>query len=185
MQSRTPVRNNLYISHPALAKEWHPTKNGSLTPRDVTFIANRKVWWLCSNNHVWSATINERLRGSACPYCSSAKGDEEKITPASQPSQIQESDQTLEEILESKRIRKYSKKKLSPETCLSTVNPALAKEWHPTKNGRLTPQDVMPSSHIQIWWKCPNGHEWKAPISSRNSGQGCFFCNYIHRHKHM
>lgn len=33
---------NLEVNNPALAREWHPTKNGNLTPRDVTAGADEK-----------------------------------------------------------------------------------------------------------------------------------------------
>ena len=54
--------------------------------------------------------------------------------------------------------------------CLSTLNPEIAKQWHPTKNGILTPYDFTASSGKKVWWKCPKGsdHEWQAVISSRN-----------------
>ena len=39
-----------------------------------------------------------------------------------------------------------SGKKVNDENCLKTLNPALAREWHPTKNGSLTPKDVTVSS---------------------------------------
>ena len=38
--------------------------------------------------------------------------------------------------------------------CLDTLNPALAKEWHPTKNGDLTPKKILPKSGKKVWWKC-------------------------------
>jgi len=46
---------------------------------------------------------------------------------------------------------------------LAEVNPELAKQWHPTKNGILSPYDVKPNSSMKIWWKCQKGddHEWK------------------------
>ena len=59
---------------------------------------------------------------------------------------------------------------------LETVNPKLAKEWHPTKNGKLTPKDVKCGSRNKVWWQCNKGHEWEAKISSRNSGTGCPYC---------
>jgi len=36
-----------------------------------------------------------------------------------------------------------SNKKACEDNCLNTVNPELAKEWHPTKNGKLTPYNVF------------------------------------------
>ena len=60
---------NLKKINPKLAKEWHPTKNGKLTPMDVTPSSARKVWWICEKNHEWEASINNRTMGTKCPYC--------------------------------------------------------------------------------------------------------------------
>ena len=54
--------------------------------------------------------------------------------------------------------------------------PELAKQWHPSKNALLTAGDVMPHSGQQVWWMCPNGHDWKAVINSRTRGHGCPYC---------
>jgi len=53
---------------------------------------------------------------------------------------------------------------------LAEVNPELAKQWHPTKNGELTPGDVTHGSHKKVWWKCEvaDDHEWKSTIASRS-----------------
>ncbi len=58
-----------------LIKEWHPTKNGNLTPKDVTENSGKKVWWICSNNsnHVWEREVAGRNAGSGCPYCWGSK----------------------------------------------------------------------------------------------------------------
>jgi len=61
--------------------------------------------------------------------------------------------------------------------CLATLNPELAKEWHPTKNGNLTPYDVTCGTNKTIWWKCKKGHEWEADISSR-AKNGCPYCSH-------
>lgn len=62
--------NNLSITHPELVKEWHPTKNKTLTPESVTRGSRAKVWWICDKGHEWEATISSRARGHGCPYCS-------------------------------------------------------------------------------------------------------------------
>ena len=59
---------------------------------------------------------------------------------------------------------------------LSVVNPGLAKEWHPSRNGDLTPRNVTPGSGKKVWWICTSGHEWQAPVYSRNRGSGCPVC---------
>jgi hypothetical protein len=48
-------------------------------------------------------------------------------------------------------------KKVVNSNCLATLNPVLAKEWHPTKNGDLTPYDVLPGTGKKVWWKCNKG----------------------------
>ena len=56
------------------------------------------------------------------------------------------------------------------------VNPSLAKQWHPTKNGSLTPIEVTPGNGKKVWWKCTEGHEWVAVVKRRNAGRGCLYC---------
>jgi hypothetical protein len=183
MQIKTPTKNNLHISNSIITNEWHPTKNGSLTPRDVTVNSNKKVWWLCSHGHEWLATVNERSHGNSCPYCSNKKVNDENSLQPLNPPPAEESHPPKNESLTPKDVTTHSNKKVSPENCLQTVNPNLAKEWHPTKNGSLTPRDVTAISHDQVWWLCSKGHEWKAAISSRSKGQGCFYCSYMQRGK--
>ena len=61
-------------SYPHLVKEWHPTKNGELTPNDLTHGSGKKVWWLCPKNHSYDAKISNRTANqSGCPYCSGHK----------------------------------------------------------------------------------------------------------------
>jgi hypothetical protein len=62
------------------------------------------------------------------------------------------------------------------DTCLLKINPLLADEWHPVRNGTLTPEMVMPSAGKNVWWKCVKGHEWMAKVSERNRGFGCPYC---------
>lgn len=69
--------------------------------------------------------------------------------------------------------------------CLATKNPELVKEWLGTKN-KVTPYEVTASSGKSVWWKCKNcGYEWKARISSRNTGSGCPQCNQSHGEKEI
>ena len=63
--------NDLETVCPELAKEWHPTKNGKLTPRDVTSSCNTKVWWLGKCGHEFKSIVSERKRGGGCPICNS------------------------------------------------------------------------------------------------------------------
>ena len=66
------VTNSLQTRFPLVASEWHPTKNGDLTPDQVVAMTRRKVWWKCSavEEHEWEADIANRTNvGSGCPLC--------------------------------------------------------------------------------------------------------------------
>jgi DNA-directed RNA polymerase subunit RPC12/RpoP len=129
---------SLLVVNPELADQWHPTKNGDLSPGNVAPKSSKKVWWRCKKGHEWQAVIASRFLGTNCPFC--------------------------------------SRKKASKENNFGIVNPGLVKEWHPTKNGKLTPFDVTPYSLKKVWWLCKNGHEWQALINTRNGSPGCHFC---------
>lgn len=55
--------------HPELVPEWSD-KNGDLTPDDVSYGSNQKVWWIGKCGHIWRASVKNRSNGSSCPYCS-------------------------------------------------------------------------------------------------------------------
>ena len=68
------------LSYPHLVKEWHPTKNGELTPNEVTHGSSKKVWWLCSKGHSYDSAISNRAKEkkpTGCPYCSRNKVGED------------------------------------------------------------------------------------------------------------
>ena len=66
--------NDLATTDPKLAKEWHPTKNGGLSPTDVMRGQARKVWWLCPNGHAYCASLNKRTSDhTGCPICNSGR----------------------------------------------------------------------------------------------------------------
>lgn len=64
--------NDLATIYPDIAKQWHHTKNGDLSPSDVTSKSSKKVWWICEKGHEWKTMVNHRANGSGCPKC--AKG---------------------------------------------------------------------------------------------------------------
>ncbi len=71
---RRIIKNSsLYDLAPDLVKEWHPSANSTLTPRNVTIGYGKKVWWICRESHEWRATIKSRLKGNGCPLCGKEK----------------------------------------------------------------------------------------------------------------
>jgi len=148
---KVSVTNSLATLFPAIAAEWHPTRNGELTPDQVVAGSNQKFWWRCPQgpDHEWEATLVSRTSGeSGCPCCAGQK--------------------------------------VSVTNSLATQFPAIAAEWHPTKNGELTPDQVVAGSHKKFWWRCPQGpdHEWEATLDQRTSQEtGCPFCDIKPRSK--
>lgn len=77
-------------------------------------------------------------------------------------------------------------KQVGLSNCLANNEQELIKEWHPTKNGDLTPYDVTTYSHKEVWWQCKEcKHEWISSISNR-TGEGkrnCPECSKSHGEK--
>lgn len=64
------------------------------------------------------------------------------------------------------------------ENSLGFLYPELSKEFHPTKNGELSVNDINKGSARQVWWKCAVcNHEWLTEVSSRTNGHGCPACS--------
>lgn len=204
--------NDLATTHPMIAAEWHPTKNGPLKPTDVTSGMTKKVWWKCTEGHEWFAPISSRTRGSGCPVCSGKvvqKGynDLASLFPEVAAQWMREKNLPLtpETVTPFSNHRVWwkcteghewqaliSARTASSSGCpyctgrkvkpgyndLATVYPEIAKEWHPTLNGELTPEMVTVGSKKRVWWRCGEGHEWRAVIYSRTgkNKHGCPVC---------
>ena len=69
-----------------------------------------------------------------------------------------------------------SGRRASDANRLSINNPGVSRDWDFHKN-ELTPYDVPVSSEKKVWWKCADGHSWRAIIKNRSRGQGCPFCS--------
>ena len=208
MANERLTHHNLLFTYPILAKEWHPTRNGSLTAKDVSPRSHRKVWWTCSKGHEWEAALNNRTAGRGCPYCAGKVVGEDNCLQAVNPVLAKEWHPTRNASLTAKDVGPRSHKKVwwvcrkgheweatvsnraagkgcpycagkaaCDDNCLQTVNPVLAQEWHPTKNGSLTAKDVTAGSNKKVWWRCVRGHDWEATIASRAQGNGCPSCH--------
>lgn len=59
---------------------------------------------------------------------------------------------------------------------LVATMPEIALQWDSEKNGDLTPEMVSAGSEAMVWWKCQQGHSWKAVVYSRKAGNGCPYC---------
>lgn len=131
---------------PDLAAQWHPTRNGDLTPATVTSKSGKRAWWLCHEcGNEWQAQIGSRADGSGCKDCATRH----LAVTSSEP---------------------------KPDQSLAVQDPELAGQWHPTRNGDVTAADVTGNSGKKAWWLCPRGREWQAMINNRTKARGCPKC---------
>ena len=205
--ARRTEEYNLKAVNPSLASQWHPTKNDTLRPKDVTPMSNKKVWWKCAEGHEWTTTIANGSKGQGCPDCGRTRVSKEYNLEVANKNVAAQWHPTKNGTLSPKDVTPGSTKKVwwicdkgheyqarvynrskgrgcpycvgravCADNSLQTINPSLAAQWHPKKNGNLSPNDVTPHSNKKVWWFCDNGHEWKALINSRSIGVGCPGC---------
>lgn len=55
--------NDLATTHPIHAAHWHPTKNGDLTPQDVTAKYRGNVWWVYDDGLEGDGNLYEKIVG--------------------------------------------------------------------------------------------------------------------------
>jgi hypothetical protein len=65
--------NCLATNYPSLALQWNHSRNGEMTPYEITKNSGKKVWWVCEKGHEWEASVDNRVKGRGCPYCSNRK----------------------------------------------------------------------------------------------------------------
>lgn len=69
--------------------------------------------------------------------------------------------------------------KVCKDNSLATLFPEIAAQFHTTKNGDTTPEQVIAGSQAKFWWQCLKGHEWKTTCSHRTgiAKSGCPYCS--------
>ena len=83
-----PGENDLAARFPKLASQWHPTRNGSLTPMQVLPGSHRMVWWICEKGHTWRAQVKSRVAGCGCPVCANREISPSENSLATQYSRL-------------------------------------------------------------------------------------------------
>ena len=216
--------NSLAAKSQAIAAMWHPTKNGTLLPTEVTPRSHKPATWLCPETnceakceHVWTTTPHARAR-HGCPFCSGLKYCSHNSLAAKSPAIAATWHLTLNGQLTPTDVSLGSSKPavwLCPETnceakcahvwttsianrnksgCTFCCNPpqsfcahnsfgakfpAIASEWHKTKNGTLTALTVAVHSNMRVWWTCQTcKHDWRTSVCNRTkeSGTNCPHC---------
>ena len=148
--------NDLQTTNAELAKQWHPIKNGNLKPNQITSGSNKKIWWLL--------LYDDSKTGKHFDF---------------------EWKASIDSRMSGKYCPFLSGQAVWPGfNDLETVNPELAKQWHPTKNGNLKPNQVTYGSKKKVWWLFPYDDirtgkhydfEWTAEIKCRNKNSNCPF----------
>ena len=146
------VKNSLADSRPDVVKCWDYSKNGILSPNMFTVSSNQIVHWKCPDcGHEWQCSINSMTRPGryGCAECSKRR-----------------------------QGVSFTKQVVKRVGSLAETMSDLAKEWHPTKNGTLTPNDISSGRFQAAWWLCPRcGYEWKSSPNNRKKGSGCPCCS--------
>lgn len=203
--------NCLAFLRPDVAAEWHPEKNGRLSPTGFSCGSTRKVWWLCQHGHEWQASIVHRAKGRGCPFCSGHFTAREDSLAVLRPDLAIQWDALENSPLTPADVSLGSGKivwwvcsrghrwpanvfhrvagsgcpyclgrKLCDSNSLLSRSPAVAAEWHPTRNGELKPSDILPGSNRRYWWLCQQGHNWEATANMRTTRHtGCPYCTSI------
>lgn len=146
------IKDSLAKLRPDVVQAWDYEKNGNLSPEMFTVSSNQIVHWKCPDcGHEWQCSINSMTRPGryGCAECSKAR-----------------------------RGASFTKKVVKQVGSLAETNPDLAREWHPTKNGTLSPNDITAGRPQIVWWLCPRcGYEWEASPNNRKKGAGCPCCS--------
>ena len=201
-------------THPELAAEFHPTKNGDQTPQNLIAGTSKKLWWKCpeADDHEWQSTGAKRLSGSGCQVCSGRSVVHSNCMATTHPElaaqfhPTRNGDDTPQNLIAGTSKKLWWKcpkdddhewqstgatrvsgagcgvcsgKVVVTSNCMATTHPELAAEFHPTKNGDHTPDNLTARSDKKLWWKCPKGddHEWQTTAGNRsNNGTACPIC---------
>lgn len=193
--------NCLSVTHNYLTLEWHPIKN-ELSPNNITAGSNDKVWWKCSKNHEWEATVNSRSKGTGCPHCNGKTTSNGNTLHDKYPDLVLEWHPTANELTPFD-VTPVSDKKVW-WICPKKQHEYQAKIGNRTKNetgcpfcaGKKVCEDnsfakVYPETAKEWhpknengpdmyskcsgqygWWKCSKNHEWYTSISNRVKGEG-------------
>jgi hypothetical protein len=188
--------NDLATSHPDIASQangWDPTT--------ITFGSDKKKMWLCERGHEYSSTVASRCSGQGCPYCSGQKclpgfndlatthphlaaqavGWDPTAYSAGAHNKLSwrcDSNHEFQAQIANRTIGTNcpicaNKTVLAGFNDLATTHPLIANEangWDPTT--------LVFGSNKKVGWKCAEGHEWHAVVTSRASGgRACPYCS--------
>lgn len=180
---------------------WNFEKNNSVNPKKLSKNSNKKVWWMCKNNHEWESIIANISKGSGCPFCSGHKPTYETSFGNKHPDLLKEWDYskndnspfdiscqskkkvwwkcndqhqwqtTVQNRTKGSRCPYCTNKIVLLAKSLYTLEPELMKEWDFSKNQKVDPKTISLGSGLKAWWICKNGHSWEVSIYHRTKNK--------------
>jgi protein-arginine kinase activator protein McsA len=126
--------------YPVLSCQW--SGKNHLSPKECSKSSRVYIVWDCTScGTEFASTTGNRLLGKGCHNCAQLK-----------------------------RRESFQQTKSSRGQSLANRSPFLTHEWHPTLNGKLTPQTVSYGTSKYGWWLCSNcNYVWKSSIKNRLS----------------
>ncbi|MBU88729.1 MAG: hypothetical protein CL722_07110, partial [Chloroflexi bacterium] len=110
---KVSITNCLETTHPEITKEFHPTKNGDITPRDVVYGSATKFWFVCNKGHEWETPLYVRTgMGCGCPYCSGNQPTPENNFEVKFPTISKQIHPTLNDNIKPSNFLPFSSKKV-------------------------------------------------------------------------
>lgn len=208
-------RNSMRNTHPEIAKELHPTKNGEITPDNVVLGTHKKLHWQCWKcSHEWVISGKNRAQGDGCIYCarngihSDGRNSMKNTHPelAEEFHETKNGKLTIENTVAGTKTKLWWKCKMcsnewkargadrvlsrgcsvcnvgvlhsDKRNSMEKTHPEIALEFHPTKNGEITPSEIIAGTSKKLHWICSTcSHEWISSGSDRTQGYGCSYCN--------
>ena len=170
-------------------------------PARVASGSNKKLDWVCKENHRWSATVANRTKvGSGCPFCSGrlpVPGVNDLAT--THPEIAAQADgwdpttvgggsgrklkwkcvhgHTWEAQVELRTKRGYGCPFCSGHRVIPGVNDLAT--THPeiaSQADGWDPSTIMAGNNKRFAWRCSLGHQWRTSALNRMYGRGCPVC---------
>lgn len=138
---------SLDVARPDIAELWDYRRNSGVSVSSVNENSGREVWWICPEGHEVCQSVESMCR-AGCSECARVK--------------------RVEAVLDG-RVCVF-------ENSVEHLRGDVSALWHPNRNGEVLARDVEPDSPLMVWWKCPEGHEWRESVAQCVNRGGCARC---------
>lgn len=138
---------SLDVARPDIAELWDYRRNSGVSVSSVNENSGREVWWICPEGHEVYQSVRSVCR-AGCSECARVK--------------------RVEAVLDG-RVCVF-------ENSVEHLRGDVSALWHPNRNGEVLARDVEPDSPLMVWWKCPEGHEWRESVAQCVNRGGCARC---------